>query len=97
LVLLALLVLLPFVLSLRIEESRAGSSNFGVEDCFLIFERADGGGELNDDDVRESSPDSTDDGFFLTRKIGLLRESGLVISCSDTSDDREPVLLKVGR
>lgn len=59
---------------------------------FLPFARTLADEELNDGDetfVRESSHGSTDDGCFRAR------EWGLVVSRSDTSDDREPVLLSV--
>jgi hypothetical protein len=88
---LALLSLLAFLLSLRDEASSAVSSDFGVEDCFLLFDRTLAVGELNDNDgdeidVRESSHD-TDDGLFRAR------ECGLASSRSGVSDDREPDLL----
>lgn len=90
---LALLSLLAFLLSFRDEESSAVSSDFGAEDCFLLFERTLAVGELNDNDgdeinVRESSHDRIDDGLFRARECGLASRSGI-------SDDREPVLLWV--
>jgi len=88
---LALLSLLAFLLSLRDEASSAMSSDFGVEDCFLFFDRTLAVGEVNDNDgdeifVRESSHD-IDDGLFRAR------ECGLAASRSGVSDDREPDLL----
>ena len=88
---LALLSLLAFLLSLRDKASSAASSDFGVEDCFLLFDRTLAVGELNDNDgdeiyMRESSHDM-DDSLFRAR------ECGLASSRSGVSDDCEPDLL----